>query len=296
MTQPRQIIPGSTYFITRRCTQRCFLLKPKALTNQIFLYCIAVAAQETGVIINAVCVMSNHWHAIVTDPDRRIADFYGWVHKYVAKAVNSSYGRWENLWSSEKTSLIRLAKRKDVLSKVQYTLTNPVVAGLVAKGSKWPGVWLYRREHSRTIKRPPVFFRKDGDMPEEIRLLIKPPPQFDSMGADEYEETVSRMLERKELKVQAKMEREGRSFLGAQAVISQHHLAQPNSREKRRELNPRIAGKSKWYRIEAIHRQKDFIFKYRKAFSRWREGTRDVVFPFGTYGLRVFAGVKCEPG
>jgi REP element-mobilizing transposase RayT len=82
ITLPRQIIPGSTYFVTRRCTQRCFLLKPKALTNQIFLYCIAVAAQETGIIIHAACVMSNHWHAIVTDPDGRIADFYGWVHKY----------------------------------------------------------------------------------------------------------------------------------------------------------------------------------------------------------------------
>lgn len=37
--------------------------------------------------------MSNHWQVVVTDPDRRVAEFYAWVHKYVAKAVNASYGR-----------------------------------------------------------------------------------------------------------------------------------------------------------------------------------------------------------
>ncbi len=296
MTLPRQIIPGSTYFITRRCTQRCFLLKPKALTNQIFLYCIAVAAKKYGVIVHVAAVMSNHWNVIATDPDGHIAEFYGWVHEYVAKAVNASYGLWENLWSSEKTSVIRLGTRKDIMSKALYILANPVVAELVAKGSKWPGVWLYRRAHSRTVNRPSIFFRKDGEIPESVQLQIEPPPQFSSLKATDYEETLSRNLERKELKVQARMEQEGRSFLGAQAVVGQHHLARPKSREKRRELNPRIAGKSKWYRIEAIQRQQDFIFKYRKAFQRWRQGIRDVVFPFGTYALRVYAGAKCEPG
>ena len=40
---PRQILPGSTYLITRRCTQRQFLLKPSPLTNQVIAYCYAIA-------------------------------------------------------------------------------------------------------------------------------------------------------------------------------------------------------------------------------------------------------------
>ena len=281
--------------VTRRCTQRNFLLKPKPLTSQIFLYCIAVAALKTGVQIHAVCVMSNHWHCLLTDPDGRVAEFYAWVHKYVAKAVNASYGRWENLWSSEKTSVVRLQKRRDILSKADYILSNPVAAGLVAKGANWPGVWLYRHSHSRTVKRPAIFFRTDGNMPEEVRLNIVPPPQFEEAEADLFEQQVEFLLKRREAKIKAKMELAGRSFLGARGVVQQHHEAVPNSFESRRELNPRVAGKSKWHRIEAIQRQKEFLLAYREAYQRWKAGVREVLFPPGTYGLRVFAGVRCAP-
>jgi len=38
MSRPRQIIPGQTVFVTRRCSQRQFLLKPGKTVNQVFLY------------------------------------------------------------------------------------------------------------------------------------------------------------------------------------------------------------------------------------------------------------------
>jgi len=69
---PRPVLEGTTYMITRRTTQRQFLLKPSALTNQIFLYCLAVAAERTSVVLHAVCVLSNHYHLVATDPLGRI--------------------------------------------------------------------------------------------------------------------------------------------------------------------------------------------------------------------------------
>ena len=48
------------------------------------------------------------------------------------------------MWSSEKTSVIALEEKDDMLDKIIYTLANPVQARLVAHGSKWPGVWLYK--------------------------------------------------------------------------------------------------------------------------------------------------------
>ena len=41
MSYPRQVLPGMTYLLTRRCTQRQFLLRPSAQTNAILLYCEA---------------------------------------------------------------------------------------------------------------------------------------------------------------------------------------------------------------------------------------------------------------
>ncbi len=49
-------------------------------------------------------------------------------------------------------------------------------------------------------------------------------------------------------------------------------------------------------RIEAIGRHKEFLYEYRQALKRWKDGDRDVIFPAGTYALRIHAGVKCEPG
>jgi REP element-mobilizing transposase RayT len=89
---PRPIVPGSIYLVARRCTQRQFLLKPTPLTSQIFEYCLAVAAERTGVRVHAACVLSNHWHAVVSDPHGRLPVFTELLHKYVAKAVNASLG------------------------------------------------------------------------------------------------------------------------------------------------------------------------------------------------------------
>jgi len=296
MTEPRRFLPKTTYFITRRCTQRLLLLKPTILTTSIFLYCLALAAKKTGIIIHAVCVISNHYHAIVSDPDTKIAEFYGWLHKYVSKAVNASLGRFENMWSSEKTSVIPLDECQDVLSKIVYTLANPVEARLVARGEKWPGVWLYKRSHSKTIKRPDVYFREDGTMPEQVDLNIEPPPQFQDMSDQEYEQLVLDELDKREREIRKEMELMGHSFLGVREVMRQRRSSSPRAREKRFGINPRIAAKNKWLRMEAIQRHKEFLLEYREAFKRWKGGDREVVFPAGTYALRIHAGVRCRPG
>jgi len=42
----RPVVPGSTYMITRRCTQRQFLMRPDGETNNAYVYCLAVAARR----------------------------------------------------------------------------------------------------------------------------------------------------------------------------------------------------------------------------------------------------------
>ena len=299
MTIPRQVLPGSTYLITRRCTQRQFWLKPSKLTNQIFAYCVAYAAELTGVKVHAVCVMSNHWHAVVTDPGARLPEFLHWVHKYVAKCINAAYGRWENLWASEPPSAVRLEGDEDVLQKVAYTLANPVVSGLVDRGKRWPG---FRSTSSdlaggtREIKRPPVFFRNGGTMPKSVTLRIVRPPIYMSRPDDELVRVVRSVVADKEAGVRAAFARQGREFLGVSTIRSQRPSDQPRSKEPRRKLSPRIASRDKWRRIEALRRVRGFLTEYRKAYERWRLGLRDVVFPQGCYAMRVFQGAVVETG
>jgi hypothetical protein len=49
MTPARRVLPGTSYLVTRRCSERRFFLKPCRLTNEIFLYVLAVASRGRSV-------------------------------------------------------------------------------------------------------------------------------------------------------------------------------------------------------------------------------------------------------
>ena len=49
------------YLITRRCSQRQFLLRPDAATNNAFLYCLIHAALRSHIDVLLPCAMSNHY-------------------------------------------------------------------------------------------------------------------------------------------------------------------------------------------------------------------------------------------
>jgi hypothetical protein len=50
--------PGSIALITRRCTQRQFLLRPDRETNNAFTYCLIEAALRYGIEVLLPCAMS----------------------------------------------------------------------------------------------------------------------------------------------------------------------------------------------------------------------------------------------
>jgi REP element-mobilizing transposase RayT len=281
--------------LSRRCTQRQFLLKPSALTTQIFAYVLALAAEKTGVLIHAVCVLSNHWHAALTDPEGRMPEFMAYVHKYVAKAVNVSLDRRENLWATEQPSLVRLEDADAVLRKMMYTLLNPVKAGLVSDPRQWPGLWGYRGE--MTVDRPEIFFRADGSLPETATLRFVAPPMAEEIaGGGDFYETLEAHLERHRRELVSQRAAAGKGFLGKTRVLHQDVYDRPSTEEARGGLSPRVASRHKWLREEALQRLRDFVRSYREAYLLWRDGALDVLFPHGTYALRLNAGVRVAAG
>lgn len=296
MTAPRRVLPGHTYLITRRCTQRQFLLRPSKQVNEIIRYVAAYAALRSGVRLHAVCALSNHYHIVATDPDARLPEFMATLNKLTAKCINASYGRWENLWASQPPSAVRLVSAKDVLSKVAYTLCNPVSSFLVARGDQWPGVRLSWLDGHRLVERPRVFFRPEGAMPEYIKVELHPPPGFEEVTPQRLASTVRRLLDRRDAYFRNKAKRMRVRFLGAARVLRQRPTAAPRTVEPRRRMSPRIASRDKWRRVEALARLRVFLDRYRHAWAQWRLGVRDVVFPSGTYAMRVHQGVACETG
>jgi hypothetical protein len=136
---PRQVLPRQFYLITRRCTQRLFLLRPDPATNNAILYCLIAAALLFEIDVLLPCAMSNHYHAVIYDRAGRYPEFIEHFHKLLARSQNALRGRWENFWSCEQTCVVRLVDREAVMDKLVYTATNPVQDHLVERVHHWPG-------------------------------------------------------------------------------------------------------------------------------------------------------------
>ena len=298
MSLPREVLPGRSYMITRRCTQRHFLMRPDRETNNAFIYCLGLAAQRYGIRVLFTIAMSNHHHTGIYDPDGHYPDFIEHFHKLFAKCQNALRGRWENFWASEQTSVVRLVDPNDVLAKMTYALTNPVKDHLVEKAHHWPGVTsLEALSHGRPLvaSRPKHFFRDDGQLPEVITLAFKRPNGFEDLSASAFATPVLDNVRVVEDRVLAERRRTGAPILGRRGVLAQKCTDRPSTREPRRQLNPRVAARSKWSRIEALMRNRAFRDAYLAARESFAQGIRDVIFPAGTYWLRRFTGALCGP-
>jgi REP element-mobilizing transposase RayT len=270
-----------------------FFLRPSRRTNRIFRFCLAVAAARTGVLLHAFCVLSNHYHLVVTDLEGRLPEFMHWLNEYVAKCVNAELGRWESFWAPGSYSSVTLQDASDVMKALVYVYTNPTTAGLVRSLREWPGAHsvpekiLGEREE---VGRPSGFFRENGPVPERAMLEIVPPAVCEREGL--VAELISQVAQR-EAELRERFRKAGRRFLGRRRVLAQSPYSRPRSHAPRRNLNPRLAARDKWRRIESLQRLKGFLVAYREAWRRFTNGERSVQFPYGTYWMRVRFGVLC---
>src|SRR5690242_20101252 len=228
MTAPRQVLPGTTYLVTRRCAPRQLLLRPSAITNSIFRYVLAVAARRFGMRVHAYCVLSNHFHLIVTDPDARLPAFEQYLDSLVARAMNATLGRWESFWAPSSYSAVALSSPSDILDKAAYVLANPVAARLVRRGREWPGLWTAPEQIGgppRRVSRPSTFFSSTGSMPEDAEFTLVAPPGFDSPG--EFRDRLLEALESIEQRAREELASDARGFLGPVKVLAQKPFARP---------------------------------------------------------------------
>jgi putative transposase len=283
-------LPGTTYLVTRRCARRQFFLKPSRIAKGVFLYVLAVAARRYGIEVHAYCVLSNHYHLVVTDPLAQLPAFQLYLDGIVARTLNALLGRGEDFWGPNSFSAVTLVAPGDIVDKAAYALANPVAAGLVRLARRWPGLWSSPElvgAGESIVRRPTHFFDPKGNLPDSIALQLTTPPGFPS--AEAFREQLATRLAARE----ADAAKKATSFLGAARVLAQRATAQPKNREPWRKLNPRVAARDKWKRIEALGRLKSFLSDYRNALRAWREDLDNVHFPAGTYLMRVLHGAAC---
>jgi putative transposase len=298
MSQPRSIVPGATYLLTRRVLRRHLLLRPDDAITSLILYALAVSAGRFGIRVHALCAMSTHLHLIVTDDKGVLPSFLQFFHRIVALGAKVLRA-WEGpLWDHEPTSVVRLTTREAVVEKVAYTLANPVAAGLVRHASEWPGAKVLVDELGVGVlraARPDVYLDPTNPAwPAEATLEVSLPPAFGADEADDFRRQVRAELAREEAQAHAKLAEEG--VLGADRASGVSPFERATSFEPLRALNPTFAvgrGNEDAWR-GAVAAVRAFRAAYRAALAHWRQGVRDVLFPEGTWWMRVFhaAGIR----
>jgi putative transposase len=297
MSLPRAIIPGRRYLITRRCSERRFLMRPGRETNNAFVYCMTLAAQKAHVSVVSVGTTSNHYHAVVVDNRGRLPEFLGHFHKLFAKHQNALRGRWEAFWATEQTSVVELPNPDDVLAKTVYAIANPCSSHLVEKVHHWPGVeslTAIEEDLPLVVSKPSRFFDPaNANLPDVVQLHFRRAPGFERLTHVQYAKLLREQVDQATAKAAEERRVKGIKLVGRKAVLRQHWSHSPNTREPRRGLSPRVACKNKWARIEALQRNQAFLDLYRGARADHLAG-HEAVFPPGTWWLCRFAGLKCE--
>jgi REP element-mobilizing transposase RayT len=292
----RCIIPGTRYKITRKCLERRLFLTPDSgASTRIIGFCLGMALDRFDIELHAAVFMSNHYHLDVTDPHGQLPAFKCMLNAFIARALNAHRGRFDRFWSTEQGCDVELIDDVDLIEGIAYTQTNPVTAGLVRRGYRWPGLTTAGKKFGEVMrfKRPDFFFDpKNDDVPLFVEVRIVRPSIMPELSDDELYAKIREAVVHREREAAEKMRREHRRFLGEQRIARQSWRRTPGNRDERFASRPRVSSRGKWARIAALQRNVNWDAAYAKAYDALSTGERNVEFPHGTYALRRFAGVR----
>lgn len=295
VSAPRRIDCGETVMATKRCVGQEYRLRPDNIVVQIVLYVIGYFVLRYGIDLHEFCVLSNHEHAELTDPQGKRPLFFQQTRALIARAVNAAFGDVDKVYSGQPHSEPVLLDAPTRVEKCLYVLLNPVRHQLVRYAWDWP-ISSYGLEYDveYEIPRPKIFFSKR--MPETVKLVLRRPPGVrPDLDDRQLRSWIRHEAKRRQGDIAAKLRAEGRSFLGLHRVLRMSRRSHPRDRRIRNGFAPRVAGRDPAARQAHLQRLEKFEQDHEAARLAWLAGDRTHVFPHGTWLARVRYGLPCHP-
>ena len=94
---------------------------------------------------------------------------------------------------------------------------------------------------------------------------------------------------------QAELAEQNRRFKGPGKLRKDKWWRSPGGSKDRYRVAPKVAVRSRWRKLAMLQRDREWEAAYAKADEAFQGGDRDVVFPAGTWKLRVDNGVNVAP-
>lgn len=320
MTQPQQFLPGTFYEVTRRCVERAHKLTPNypsgesfasgdrtscppaprtSTVEKLYQYATGTYAEQYGVEVIAVCIMSNHIHEILFDRHGKISKFLQKRNAMFAKMVKVRYGLPESIFGRRGGKYNRLHGTKAIAKKIAYVIANPVAAGLVASPKEWPGLVSSvedLRGKAVVVRRPLEYLAQDDEKnAAEVTFRIAAPAEAKAMFGGIAEMTTQTAAELERNVKQARRRHTGR-FAGRLRVLATSPRTRATSFEPFGARTPRMTTAGD---LEAAKRliaeMRAFRKAYRIALEAVKAGKRRVTFPAGTGKMHFTYGYPREP-
>lgn len=311
----RRVLPGTTWFITKKTNDDQFLLRPDGTADPVLLYSLIDRLTKHGLLLHEFVFMSNHFHLVITDVRGTLPAFMREFLSETGKALKVALKTTRRIWSGDRYGSTTLLDVDAAERLMTYTRVNPTAAGLTAP-EEWPGLTSARWSYGDTIEaiRPDEFFdprtRRD-----QVSCILEPlPEQFGEAQVPRAEVDKERTKSRRRcLALQKKIDRRTRAKVvqiheqrrgsqdSAPRGLADLSTIRNASRQKRGNheygrLNPRFATRDPDRLLAAVEDERSFLAVHEQARKRFLGGEQKVLFPSGTYGYRELWGVRVKKG
>jgi REP-associated tyrosine transposase len=132
---------------------------------------------------------------------------------------------------------------------------------------------------------------RGSSLPVQASVQFGVPAEFEGMPLEEFRALVRSQVEERLEEIYAERRDQGlKRFLGMAKVLTTDPLSGPGETFPTFERNPRLACLDPKRRPVLLAELMHWRHEYRMAREAWRQGNRSVVFPWGTYSMRVHHG------
>lgn len=281
-------------------------LRPSKTVNERIVGVLGRAHQLSPVEICAVAFPSTHFHMLLNVPDQnRLSGFMHHVNTNIAKEINRVYGREGPLWSRRYDAILVSEEPEAQWARLKYVLAQGTKEGLVESPLLWPGVhsarplvtgtahegyWFHRAKEWAARRRGEKV--DPYDYATRYRVELTQLPCCQDMDPEEYRERIAALV--REIEQEAREAREGRPFLGVEAVQQQDPREKINTSPKKAsptkkasETTPKrpIHAATREARSSYLEQAFAFYHQYHTAADLLRNGKLEAVhsFPDGCF-------------
>jgi len=248
--------------------------------------------------------MSSHDHETITDVLGTLPLFLQGFHRDLANAMKCHRGWPGEFYDKNQSSRVELTCPAAVLEEMAYVAVNPTDCGGVYDYEAWPGVTVKCNEIGEkvfVVKRPEVYFdpnNKEKNWPDAIELRIVMPEMLLRQygGLKEAQQALKSRCEALAEKARAERRRRGLAFGTPASAVQSKFTRRSSGYEVFGALRPTFAtGGDPEAAEQAREARAHFLSEYARCMALWRAGDRNVIWPPGTWKMRVQHSCPCHP-